>query len=126
MYWNLIAIFVGGGIGALLRYGVSLLSTRCLGCGVPGTFAVNMLGCLALGALYGVAQGRLLPGLGVELRLFLGVGLLGALTTFSTLQWELLELLRAERWGWALGYMALSMLCGMLCTCAGYYLTHAR
>lgn len=126
MHLNFIAVFLGGGIGALLRYGVSLFSVRCWGCGMPGTFAVNMLGSLALGALYGAAQGRLLPGMSGELRLFLGVGVLGALTTFSTLQWEIVTLLRAERWGWALVYLLLSAVCGLLCTCIGYYLAHTR
>lgn len=126
MFWKIVIIFMGGGIGALLRYGASLLAERCWGNGVPGTFAVNMLGCLALGALYGAMQGRFLPGLSEEGRLFFAVGLLGALTTFSTLNWEIFSLLRAERFICAVAYLLLSVAIGLLCTCAGYCLARMR
>ena len=126
MFWKLIAVFMGGGVGALLRYGGSLLSGRCWGSGMPGTFVVNMLGCLALGALYGAVQGRLAPSLSEEVRLFIAVGVLGALTTFSTLNWEIFALLRAGRFAWAAAYLLLSAALGLLCTCAGYYLTLTR
>lgn len=126
MWLKLIVIFVGGGSGALLRYAAGLLAGRCWGSGIPGTFAVNMLGCLALGALYGAAQGRMAECLSEQARLFTAVGLLGALTTFSTLNWELFSLLRGGRFAWAAGYLLLSSALGLLCTCAGYYLTHSR
>lgn len=114
-------IFTGGGLGALLRYGAGLLAGRCCGSGLPGTFAVNMLGCLALGALYGAVQGRL-AGLSEGVRLGISVGVLGALTTFSTLSWETLSLLRSGRFACGAAYMLLSCALGLLCTCVGYYL----
>ena len=126
MWLKLLVIFLGGGIGALLRYGAGQLAARCWGSGIPGTFAVNMIGCLALGALYGALQGRLLICLSEEARLFTAVGLLGALTTFSTLNWEIFNLLRTGRFAWAAAYLLLSAALGLLCTCAGYYLTHSR
>ena len=119
-------VMLGGSIGAALRYGASLCASRWLGSALPGTLAVNTLGCFALGAVCALTQERLGCGLSEEARLFLSAGLLGALTTFSTLQWEIVTLLRAERWGWALVYLLLSAVCGLLCTCIGYYLAHTR
>ena len=124
MFYKLLAVFIGGGGGALLRYGAALLAGRCWGSGLPGTFAVNMIGCLAIGALYGAAEGRW--ALSDELRLFIAVGMLGALTTFSTLNWEIFALLRSGRIGCAALYFLLSATLGLLCTGAGYFLTHPR
>ena len=122
---QLLCIFIGGGLGAALRYGATLLAPRWAASPLPGTFVVNIVGCLALGAVLGYTQSR--PGcLSEELRLFISVGVLGALTTFSTLNAELFTLLKSGRMGWALAYLALSCLCGLLCTAAGYGLASAR
>jgi CrcB protein len=85
-------IALGGGLGAVLRYVVSGLAHRLLGSGFPwGTFAVNVVGCLLIGALGAVSE-RLAwaPGL----RSFVFIGMLGAFTTFSTFGLETFNLLR--------------------------------
>lgn len=125
MFIKLLTIFAGGGIGALLRYGASLLAGKYCASALPGTFAVNMIGCLALGAVYGATQGKL-ACLSEEMRLFISVGLLGALTTFSTLSWETLALLRAGRFMCGAAYLLLSCALGLLCAGVGYYLAHGR
>ncbi|MGK5632542.1 fluoride efflux transporter CrcB [Streptomyces sp. URMC 123] len=89
MNWLLVA--VGAAIGAPLRY----LTDRWVQARVDspfpwGTFTVNAAGSLVLGALTGAA-GAASP----SLRLFLGTGLCGALTTYSTFGYETLRL--AER-----------------------------
>lgn len=117
---HLIYIFIGGGIGAVLRYGASALASRWLGSAMPGTLAVNVLGCLAIGAVCGMTQSRL-GCLSEETRLFITAGFLGALTTFSTLNLELFNLLKAGRISCALVYLALSCILGLLATAAGYY-----
>lgn len=116
---KLLAIFLGGGLGALLRYGASCLAGRWVGSPVPGTFVVNVLGCLALGAVFGLTQSRGLPE---GARLFTSVGFLGALTTFSTLNLELFDMLKSGRLAWGITYLLLSIAVGLLFTCLGYYL----
>ncbi len=89
---TIFAVGAGGFLGAIARY---LLSTGVARTGVPfvwGTFLVNVLGCAALGVLLEWAELR--PGLSPAVRLFVGVGVLGSFTTFSTFGGETLELLR--------------------------------
>lgn len=102
------AIFLGGALGTLIRAGL----VEALGDGAPGwpwaTFAVNAAGAFLLGYLVT----RLPPA--TRHRPLLTTGFCGGLTTFSTLQVELLKMLEAGRLGVALGYVAASLLAGML------------
>jgi len=109
------AIFLGGGAGTLARAGLATLPAGA----APGwpwvTFAVNVAGCLLLGYLTTRLQERL--PLSLYRRPLLGTGFCGALTTFSTFQVELLEMVEHHRWATAAGYAAASIgagLAGML------------
>lgn len=82
----------GGFVGAILRYGAGLALAGRMGAFPLGTLVVNAVGCFAMGAL--VAWLELQDELSEHLRLALGVGLLGALTTFSTFGNETLDLIR--------------------------------
>lgn len=80
-------VFLGGGVGSLLRYGTTLLSARLLGTTYPwGTAIVNLFGCFLIGLIYGLAERA--QGIGPSARLFLMTGFLGGLTTFSTFSLE--------------------------------------
>ena len=85
-------IFLAGGAGAVLRYGLAGLVQGRAGADFPwGTLAVNVLGCFAIGWLATAAERSVLAP---ELRIALLVGLLGGFTTFSTFgleTWRLLE-----------------------------------
>ena len=82
MLYEVIAIFLGGGLGAVLRYLITQYSSRSFGISHYGTFAVNILGCLLIGFVIGITINKItLPN---ELKLFIMVGFLGGLTTFST------------------------------------------
>jgi fluoride exporter len=107
---ELIAIFLGGSLGALAR--AALAQGLAVG---PGswpwaTFAVNILAALALGYFITRLQERLPPY--AYRRSFLGTGVCGALSTFSTMMLELLRMIDGAHWGLALGYAAASLACG--------------
>ena len=77
------AIALGGAFGAVTRHFIELWSGMLLGDGFPwGTLTVNVVGCFAMGVLVELMTLAWSPS--VEMRAFLTVGILGALTTFST------------------------------------------
>ena len=105
-------VFLGGGIGAALRHGVNVASLRAFGPGLPwGTFAVNVLGSLAMGALIGWLALR--AGSSAEVRLFAATGILGGFTTFSAFSLDLANLIeRGEAltaFAYALGSVGIAL-----------------
>jgi CrcB protein len=87
--WLLIGVF--GGLGAMLRYGVSLGAGAAFGAALPwGTLAANVIGSFALGIVVELGESRTIAG--VDARLPLGVGLLGGFTTYSSFNLEMLTL----------------------------------
>jgi CrcB protein len=85
--------------------GLALEST---GGGLPlGTLAVNLIGSCLLGIVAEALRGQTLAG--VDLRLILGVGLLGGFTTYSSFNLELLRMLETGAFGRAAGYFALTV-----------------
>lgn len=92
-------IFVGGGLGALARYGLSGWMQRWFEGPLPaGTFLSNAIGCLLIGFLATAMTGPVFVR--EEYRVALLVGLLGGFTTFSSYAWESFSLL-ADRQYWA-------------------------
>jgi fluoride exporter len=87
-----ILILIGGGIGSVFRYWMSVGSYALLGRGFPyGTLAVNTLGCFLMGFLTIYIIERM-NGQAESLRAFLLIGLLGGFTTFSSFSIETLNL----------------------------------
>jgi fluoride exporter len=121
---ELAAIFVGGAIGALARYGLAEALPHEAGTWPWATFAVNIAGALALGYLTTRLQERLPPT--AYRRPLLGTGFCGALTTFSTMQVELLQMLDDGRAGLAAGYAAASIVAGVLAIAAMTNVVRAR
>jgi CrcB protein len=109
---ELLAIFAGGFIGAVAR---AEIGTQ-LANGGPSwpwaTFLVNVAGAFLLGYFATRLQERL--PLSAYRRPFLGTGICGALTTFSTMQLELLRMLDNGCIGRAIGYAAASIVAGFL------------
>ncbi|HZW09374.1 MAG TPA: fluoride efflux transporter CrcB [Phycisphaerales bacterium] len=105
------AVALGGALGSVARYGLSLWGVS-LGGRLPwGTLAANGGGCLAMGAvMYLVVERSAMPE---SVRLLLAVGFLGGLTTFSTFSYEVLALARDGRHGQALLYLLLSAAVGI-------------
>jgi fluoride exporter len=104
---ELVAVFAGGALGTLLRAGLADALPPEPGRLPWATLLVNVAGA----ALLGWWVGR--PAGGRVARSFVAGGVLGALTTFSALQLELLELLDAGRTGLAAAYAGLSVAAGL-------------
>lgn len=94
---TILLLAAAGALGALARYGLGVALVAMLGADLPwATFLVNLLGCLAFGLVYVLAEGRALPGLPVSRGVLL-VGFLGAFTTFSSFAYEAVDLFRLGR-----------------------------
>jgi len=109
---ELAAIFGGGVCGALLRVGTAQLIPHGTTAWPWSTFAANMLGTFLLGYFVTRLQERL--PLTAYRRPFLGTGFCGALTTFSTMQLEVFDMLRAGSVLLALAYSVTSIATGFL------------
>ncbi len=119
MRWAL--LFLGGGIGTILRYELAGLVQGRTGATFPwGTLAVNVAGCFVMGVAATLADERAL--LGSPARLFLAVGILGGFTTFSTFGLETWRLLEGGDLARALANAAGSVAAGMLALVAGVWL----
>lgn len=108
---RLAAIYVGGVLGALARVGLAQATPTGPGGWPWATFIVNMAGALALG--YFFARLRDHPEDSVA-HPFLSTGICGTLTTFSTLQLELFEMVDGGRLGLAAAYCAVTIVGGFL------------
>jgi fluoride exporter len=114
-------VAAGGALGAPARYGVGLLVPTAPG-GFPwGTFAVNLTGSFALSALVVLIVERLAEGtrLARYLRPVVGVGFLGAYTTYSTYAVEVDSTVRDRHPALAAGYAVATLVAGFAATYAG-------
>ena len=94
---HVILVFVGGAVGSVFRYLVSIGMSRWLGTGFPyGTLTVNVAGSLCMGYLYVLIVER--ANLSSEWRSLLLIGLLGGFTTFSSFSMETLLLIQDAAW----------------------------
>ena len=106
------AIFAGGAIGAVARTALGQAIASAPGTWPWATFVINIVGAFALGYFATRLQDRL--PLSSYRRPFLGTGFCGALTTFSTMQVELVRMLDADRLRLALGYAVASVVMGFM------------
>ncbi len=118
----MVALAIGGVLGAVSRYAISLALPTETARFPWGTFVINVSGSAALGFILVLViehfpRGRLV-------RPVIGTGFLGAYTTFSTFTVEAVDLVRAGHTGLALAYLAGSALAGLLAVWTG--MTSAR
>ncbi|MBN1500602.1 MAG: fluoride efflux transporter CrcB [Spirochaetes bacterium] len=112
-----LAVAAGGSIGASLRYFISLFFINHTHLKFPyATFIVNLSGCFLIGLFYSFFSERVIS---VELRLFIITGFLGALTTFSTYNFENLMLMKEKFFITGIVYFLLSNAAGILLIAAG-------
>ena len=121
-YASFIAVALGGALGAMLRYAISLWSVQRLETLMPtaalaGTLIANAVGAFLIGVLFVVITEK---GLITESwRPLLIVGFLGALTTFSTFSLEAVGLLQQGEWLTAMVYVLSSVIICLFLTWVG-------
>jgi len=105
---NIMYIFLGGGIGSVLRYLFSLMIPSS---SFPyATFVVNIIGSFMIGLFATMYSNQLTQNSGQQaMLLFLTTGLCGGFTTFSTFSKESVALLQQQQWGMCLLYVFLSV-----------------
>lgn len=115
-----LVIFVGAGVGGLARYAVSEWVQSATGSGFPwGTLLINVTGSLLLTFVYAVLDSI---SAAPEWRAFLGIGVLGGYTTFSTLSFEAMRLLQDGEWERALFYVLGSVVLSLAGAFVGFRL----
>ena len=115
----------GGAFGAISRYWLNLLAVSLLGPGFPyGTLLVNVLGSLAIGVVYALVEHGIIASM--PWRALIGVGFLGALTTFSTFSMDTLTLLHSGAFGQALANVLLNVLLCLIAVWFGQLLVVSR
>lgn len=111
-------IGLGGFLGSISRYLLSQYVDKKIKSIFPfGTFSVNIIGCLILGALYAFAEKENV--MTSELRLLLTVGFCGSFTTFSTFAYEKVELINQGEWVTLALYAFASIAFGLVATIGG-------
>ncbi|MCM1290628.1 MAG: CrcB family protein [Prevotella sp.] len=120
--WEIICVGAGSCVGGICRYLLSnAIQLFRLSVFPWGTFAVNVLGCLIIGIIYGLLDKGV--NMSSALKLFLTVGFCGGFTTFSTFINEN-YLLFSGNSGWTVPiYLALSVILGFSALYMGYYIT---
>lgn len=115
-------VFLGGGLGSVLRYQVSRLLNNTVITSIPyGTLAVNILGSLILGFLLGLSfRYSTWP---TSFTLFFAVGFCGGFTTFSTFAYENQVFLRSGDFHNLLIYSLGSLFLGILAIFLGLFLS---
>ena len=114
----ILLIFVGGGVGSLLRYRLSRWVNGMVISAFPyGTFLVNMVGCFLIGFIMFYTER--FGSQSQQWRLLLVTGLCGGFTTFSSFSWENSQLITDHRIILFLLYAFGSVLLGLLATYFG-------
>lgn len=111
-------VAIGGFCGAISRYALSnFIQSRHKNPFPYGTFVINLTGSFLLGILFG--KHTLQP----EIFFLLGTGFMGAYTTFSTFEFESIELIRKEKIIVSIIYLVLSVVLGIILAYLGYLLS---
>lgn len=113
-FLELLMVGLGGFLGAIVRYYISMRMNRS-GRIPVGTLTVNLVGAFLIGCVFGL-------DLPMIWTFFLASGLAGALTTFSTMNKELIELWRYDHKKKALLYVLITYCGGIILALYGYYL----
>lgn len=110
---NFLAVFIGGGTGACLRYLTGIFCSHYLKINLPiATFCVNLIGCFLMGFffIFLMSKNQLNP----SIKFALTVGFCGGLTTFSTFSLEIMKMIQNNEITQALLYIISSVIIGII------------
>jgi CrcB protein len=117
-------VFIGSGIGGMMRHGVGLIALRLFGTGFPvGTLSINIVGSFLMGVV--AEYWALKSGLPQPARLFLTTGIIGGFTTFSTFSLETALLWERGQIGSTVTYVVASVVLSIGALFAGLWLVRA-
>lgn len=121
---NILAVFIGGGLGSLSRYGFAVL-LKSYSMGFPiATLSVNIIGSLILGFAAALFWNKMPSSITNDtLNLAITAGFCGGFTTFSTFSWEVFEFIKNGELLLALFYACISVLVCVLSILSGVYLS---
>jgi CrcB protein len=115
---KIVLLLTGGAIGTLARYALAGFTHKVYPGTFPmGTLAVNLLGSLVIGFLWGISESR---NISPNYRSFVFIGLLGGFTTFSTYALETLNLLRDNEIRQAITNILTTNVLGLVLVFAGF------
>lgn len=112
MIKEFLAVGLGGAVGSMLRYSVTLLIRYINVSSIWATFIVNILGSFVIGIIISTCDKG-------SLNLLLAVGLCGGFTTFSTFSSQTFDMLRSGNYLSGIGYIVLTVVICLLCVWAG-------
>lgn len=125
--FNTLLVAIGGAIGAVLRYQVAVLMRSVMPAyAASGTLLVNIVGSFVIGYYLGTAPDS--KTVSESTRLFLVVGVIGGLTTFSSLTHETIALARHPHAGYSAGFghLVANVVLGLGAVWLGAWIAHER
>jgi len=123
MFKSLLAVIVGGSLGCVIRWLLTLRLNSLFPNLPPGTLLVNLIGGFIIGGAtaYFLRQPQLDP----YWKLLITTGLCGGMTTFSTFSLEIFSQLQVGNYLWALGSILVHVIGSLLMTALGFVVVNA-
>lgn len=123
MLKSLFAVAIGGALGSLFRWWLSLRLNTLFPSLPPGTLSANVIAAFIIGMALSVFMKQ--PGIDPVWKVFITTGICGGLSTFSTFSSEIFVQLQGGNWQWAMLSICAHVLLSLLAVFGGYALINA-